>query len=99
MQVTAFIKACKEQIDILKNSINDDEANSKGWLGLRTDNSNADTVAHKHGVVRICYSFFLIEFIHLFGFIVILICSKLHCMLTEVHFSFSFSFFPFFVIW
>ncbi|KAJ0046164.1 hypothetical protein Pint_06419 [Pistacia integerrima] len=52
-EVTAFIKACKEQIDILKNSINDDEANSKGWLGLRADNSNADTIAHKHGVVLI----------------------------------------------
>ncbi|XP_044480176.1 syntaxin-81-like isoform X1 [Mangifera indica] len=53
IQVIAFIKACKEQIDILKNSINDDEANSKGWLGLRAHNSNADTVAHKHGVVLI----------------------------------------------
>ncbi|XP_044480180.1 syntaxin-81-like isoform X2 [Mangifera indica] len=52
-EVIAFIKACKEQIDILKNSINDDEANSKGWLGLRAHNSNADTVAHKHGVVLI----------------------------------------------
>ncbi|XP_044462651.1 syntaxin-81-like [Mangifera indica] len=52
-EVTAFIKACKEQIDILKNNINDDEANSKGWLGLRGDNSNADTIAHKHGVVLI----------------------------------------------
>ncbi|XP_044509404.1 syntaxin-81-like [Mangifera indica] len=52
-EVIAFIKACKEQIDILKNSINDDEANSKGWLGLRADNSNTDAVAHKHGVVLI----------------------------------------------
>lgn len=51
MQVSAFIKACQEQIDVLKNSINDDEANSKGWLGIRTDYSNADTIAHKHGVV------------------------------------------------
>lgn len=50
MQVSAFIKACQEQIDILKNSINDEEANSKGWLGIR-DKSNADTIAHKHGVV------------------------------------------------
>ncbi|KAH9702143.1 Syntaxin-81 [Citrus sinensis] len=52
-EVTAFIKTCKEQIDILQNSINDDEANSKGWLGLKGDNSNADTIAHKHGVVLI----------------------------------------------
>ncbi|KAK6145454.1 hypothetical protein DH2020_022274 [Rehmannia glutinosa] len=50
-EVTVFIKACKEeQIDVLKNSINDEEAKSKGWLGIRNDNLNADTVAHKHGV-------------------------------------------------
>ncbi|KAL9421531.1 hypothetical protein AB3S75_033912 [Citrus x aurantiifolia] len=52
-EVTAFIKTCKEQIDILQNSINDDEANSKSWLGLKGDKSNADTIAHKHGVVLI----------------------------------------------
>ncbi|KAL6290131.1 hypothetical protein ACE6H2_007641 [Prunus campanulata] len=52
-EVSAFIKACQAQIDVLKNSINDDEANSKGWLGIRTDYSNADTIAHKHGVVLI----------------------------------------------
>ncbi|KAL7108760.1 hypothetical protein ACP275_06G134200 [Erythranthe tilingii] len=52
-EVTVFIKACKEQIDVLKNSINDEEANSKGWLGIRSDNLNADTIAHKHGVVLI----------------------------------------------
>ncbi|KAF2606215.1 hypothetical protein F2Q68_00043956 [Brassica cretica] len=40
---TAFIKACKEQIDILKNSIRNEESNSKGWLGLAAaeDNFNA----------------------------------------------------------
>uniref|UniRef100_A0A6N2LQG5 SNARE-complex protein Syntaxin-18 N-terminal domain-containing protein n=1 Tax=Salix viminalis TaxID=40686 RepID=A0A6N2LQG5_SALVM len=47
--VGAFIKACKEQIDILKNSINDEEANTKGWLGIKADTSNTDTVAHIHG--------------------------------------------------
>ncbi|KAJ6892055.1 hypothetical protein NC651_025293 [Populus alba x Populus x berolinensis] len=52
-EVTAFIKACKEQIDILKDSINDEEANTKGWLGIKADTSNADTIAHKHGVVLI----------------------------------------------
>ncbi|KAK4403347.1 syntaxin [Sesamum angolense] len=52
-EVTVFIKACKEQIDVLKNSINDEEANSKGWLGIRSDKMNADTIAHKHGVVLI----------------------------------------------
>lgn len=51
MQVSAFIKVCQEQISVLKNSINDDEAKSKGWLGIRADHSNADTIAHKHGVV------------------------------------------------
>lgn len=53
-EVTIFIKSCKEQIDVLKNSINDDEeAKSRGWIGFKGDNSNADTVAHKHGVVLI----------------------------------------------
>ncbi|XP_038716557.1 syntaxin-81-like [Tripterygium wilfordii] len=52
-EVTTFIKTCKEQIDILKNSINDEEANSKGWLGIKADRPNADTIAHKHGVVLI----------------------------------------------
>lgn len=53
MQVSAFIKACQEQVDVLKNSINDEEATSKGWFGIRADKSNADTVAHKHGVVSV----------------------------------------------
>ncbi|KAM7499327.1 hypothetical protein LguiA_023741 [Lonicera macranthoides] len=52
-EVTVFIKACKEQIDILKTSINDGEVTGKGWLGIRGDNANADTIAHKHGVVLI----------------------------------------------
>lgn len=52
-EVTAFIKVCKEQIDLLKNSIHSEEANSKGWLGIKVDISNADTIAHKHGVVLI----------------------------------------------
>ncbi|KAL6126062.1 hypothetical protein ACLB2K_074113 [Fragaria x ananassa] len=52
-EVSAFIKVCQEQISVLKNSINDDEAKSKGWLGIRADHSNADTIAHTHGVVLI----------------------------------------------
>lgn len=52
-EVSAFIKACQQQIDILKNSINNEESDSKGWLGIRADSSNADTIAHKHGVVLI----------------------------------------------
>ena len=55
MQVTAFIKACQEQIDILKNNINGDDAHSKSWLGARTDDANADTIAHKHGVVSVVF--------------------------------------------
>ncbi|PSS34502.1 Syntaxin-81 like [Actinidia chinensis var. chinensis] len=52
-EVTVFVKACKEQIDILKTSISDEESNSKGWLGIKGDHLNADTIAHKHGVVLI----------------------------------------------
>ncbi|XP_060187755.1 syntaxin-81 isoform X1 [Lycium barbarum] len=52
-EVTIFVKSCKEQIDVLRNSINEEDANSKGWLGLKGDNLNADTIAHKHGVVLI----------------------------------------------
>ncbi|KAJ4832108.1 hypothetical protein Tsubulata_028055 [Turnera subulata] len=51
-KVTAFIKAYKEQIDLLKNSTTNEEANTKGWHGIKgSDASNADAVAHKHGVV------------------------------------------------
>ncbi|KAJ4847283.1 hypothetical protein Tsubulata_037066 [Turnera subulata] len=50
--VTTFIKACKEQIDLLKNSTTNEEVNTKGWHGIKgSDASNADAVAHKHGVV------------------------------------------------
>ncbi|KAL9324517.1 hypothetical protein ACSQ67_009374 [Phaseolus vulgaris] len=51
--VSTFIKTCQEQIDILKNSINQEEETSKGWLGIAATKSNADTIAHKHGVVLI----------------------------------------------
>ncbi|OIW03646.1 hypothetical protein TanjilG_22303 [Lupinus angustifolius] len=51
-EVSSFIKTCQEQIDVLKNSINEEES-SKGWLGIASAKSNADTVAHKHGVVLI----------------------------------------------
>ncbi|XP_004512932.1 syntaxin-81 [Cicer arietinum] len=52
-EVSAFIKTCQEQIDVLKNSINHEEESSKGWLGITTAKANADTIAHKHGVVLI----------------------------------------------
>ncbi|KAL9266347.1 Syntaxin-81-like protein [Drosera capensis] len=48
-----FIKACKEQIDVLTANISSEETNSKGWLASRNDSSNADVIAHKHGVVLI----------------------------------------------
>lgn len=52
-EVTAFIKTCKEQIDILQVSITEEEKKLKGWLALSADGSNADTIAHKQGVVLI----------------------------------------------
>ncbi|OWM69994.1 hypothetical protein CDL15_Pgr025843 [Punica granatum] len=52
-EVTAFIKACKEQIDILQRSVTEEETKSRGWLGLKADVLNADTLAHKQGVVLI----------------------------------------------
>lgn len=53
LQVSVFIKVCKDQIDILKNRISDEVENgsSKLWLGLRKDDSQTDIVAHRHGVV------------------------------------------------
>lgn len=54
-EVSVFVKACKDQIDILKNRIHDEEksGNSTRWLSLRDDSSHVDVVAHKHGVVLI----------------------------------------------
>uniref|UniRef100_A0A803N7T9 Uncharacterized protein n=1 Tax=Chenopodium quinoa TaxID=63459 RepID=A0A803N7T9_CHEQI len=52
-EVTSFVKLCQKQIEVLKASISDEEANSKGWLSMNTDGSNADIIAHKHGVVLI----------------------------------------------
>ncbi|KAI6676260.1 hypothetical protein NL676_037056 [Syzygium grande] len=52
-EVTAFIKTCKEQIDILQVGITEEEKKLKGWLGLSADSTNADTIAHKQGVVLI----------------------------------------------
>ncbi|XP_038981026.1 syntaxin-81-like [Phoenix dactylifera] len=53
-EVGVFVKACKDQIDILKNRIHDEEknGNSKTWLRIRDDTSHADMVAHKHGVEK-----------------------------------------------
>jgi syntaxin 18 len=48
-----FVKACKEQIDILKNRIHEDEKSGsvKTWLGTRDESSRLDLIAHQHGVV------------------------------------------------
>ncbi|KAJ0980897.1 hypothetical protein J5N97_009152 [Dioscorea zingiberensis] len=54
-EVSIFIKSCKDQIDFLKNGIHEEEKNrtARKWLHTRDDGSNADVVAHKHGVVLI----------------------------------------------
>ncbi|KAK1272193.1 Syntaxin-81 [Acorus gramineus] len=54
-EVSVFIKACKDQIDFLKDRINDEDmnGNSRAWLSVWGDNSNTDFIAHKHGVVLI----------------------------------------------
>eukprot|EP00249_Psilotum_nudum_P012717 c23940_g1_i1 orf=317-1294(-) len=54
-EVGTFVKACKEQIDLLKNSIGVDENKSQArWLGgLVGGARNADLIAHQHGVVLI----------------------------------------------
>ncbi|KAI3915683.1 hypothetical protein MKX01_015508 [Papaver californicum] len=46
-EVGVFIKACKEQIDILQRRIKDEDKNgtSRPWLGIMVDNSQADIVA------------------------------------------------------
>ncbi|KAM0047697.1 hypothetical protein Hdeb2414_s0008g00266221 [Helianthus debilis subsp. tardiflorus] len=63
--VSVFVKACKEQIDVLKTSITDEQVNSKGWLGIRADNDNACTQTWSG-----MYSFFSTTI--LFGIVVIL---------------------------
>ena len=52
-QVGMFVKTCRERVEILKNTIGRDEAGGQSkWLGgLIGNSSNADLVAHQHGVV------------------------------------------------
>lgn len=54
-EVSVFVKAIKEHIDILKNRIYDEEKheNATKWLPMLSDDSHADEVAHKYGVVLI----------------------------------------------
>jgi hypothetical protein len=64
MQVGVLVEACREQIEILKRSIESKER--KGliatWLGVQGDFANADVVAHQHGVVR-AFSFIYIYYL------------------------------------
>ncbi|KAG0503929.1 hypothetical protein HPP92_004001, partial [Vanilla planifolia] len=54
-EISVFVKACKEQIDFLKNRIHDEDkkASVTRWLPTLSDGSHADEVAHKHGLVLI----------------------------------------------
>ncbi|BAT15939.1 syntaxin-81 isoform X1 [Oryza sativa Japonica Group] len=53
-EVSVFVKACKEQIDILKNRIHEEKGGStKTWLGTSDESSRLDLIAHQHGVVLI----------------------------------------------
>eukprot|EP01018_Ginkgo_biloba_P009324 Gb_05891 [translate_table: standard] len=54
-EIGVFVKACREQIDILKNNIEieDKKGETMTWLGSRGAVANADIIAHKHGVVLI----------------------------------------------
>ena len=48
-----FVKTCRDRVEILKNTIGRDETGGQSkWLGgLIGISSNADLVAHQHGVV------------------------------------------------
>lgn len=54
-EVGVFVKACREQIENLKNSIESKERKKQAvtWLGVQGDATNAEDIAHKHGVVLI----------------------------------------------
>lgn len=54
-EVGVFVKACREQIENLKNSIESKERKRQTvtWLGVQGDAANAEDIAHKHGVVLI----------------------------------------------
>ncbi|XP_020252216.1 syntaxin-81-like [Asparagus officinalis] len=54
LKLAFFVKACKDQIDIPKSRIHDEESdgNSTRWLSVRHDSSHADVIAHKHGMLQ-----------------------------------------------
>ncbi|XP_057868939.1 syntaxin-81 isoform X2 [Cryptomeria japonica] len=54
-EVQVFVKACREQIEILKNSvqIENKRGRSVSWIDGQEEVGNADIIAHKHGVMLI----------------------------------------------
>lgn len=55
-EVGLFVKACRERIEVLKNSIGMEEKQAHGasWLAaLGRGSQNTDCIAHQHGVVLI----------------------------------------------
>jgi hypothetical protein len=53
-EVGLFVKACRERIEVLKNSIGIEEKQAHGasWLAaLGRGSQNTDCIAHQHGVV------------------------------------------------
>jgi len=56
LQVGLFVKACRDSIEALKNSIGREEKQTYGanWLqALGRGSPNTDCIAHQHGVVGI----------------------------------------------
>ena len=81
--VSAFIKASQEQISVLQNSINVGEENSKGWLGIRVDKSNADTSTQTWGGMFLLF-FFLFSLICCCVFHCWPVYSKADTLLNEI---------------
>ncbi|KAF6160984.1 hypothetical protein GIB67_007625 [Kingdonia uniflora] len=52
-EISAYIKVCNEQIDILRKRIHDEDTSGRIWLGMRADSSKVDLVANRHGMVLI----------------------------------------------
>lgn len=60
LQVGLFVKACRDSIEALKNSIGSEEKQAYGanWLqALGRGSRNTDCIAHQHGVVGIKITF------------------------------------------
>ncbi|ONK76852.1 uncharacterized protein A4U43_C02F490 [Asparagus officinalis] len=63
LKLAFFVKACKDQIDIPKSRIHDEESdgNSTRWLSVRHDSSHADVIAHKHGMVELASLLYAVQ--------------------------------------